>query len=269
MGVLDQLRNEATRKQESEFSSTIEGQRLEHEYQTDILPKMQKAYHFLKEIVDHLNYLEKAVEVKHYSNSYRQFGTLTQTNYKINTDGYSGVGDFNRIMQVNVTFVCQGVGEFVYSVEGKAQIEHEVAFLHSKHIPFTWKRGIQKAAFTVTRRIPVRFKFVVDFNNSKINLLINNYENFNAYSKTFAPEAVNDALLDEVVRFMLRQDSDFIRLEITGQDKLRIQKKVEEERRLRDKLQEEIRVQEAKTKDSRIDLAFFKQIKLLAGRKKK
>ncbi len=269
MGVLDQLRNEATRKQESEFSSSIEGQRLEHEYQTAILPKMQKTYHFLKEIVDHLNYLEKAVEVKGYSNSYRQFGTLFQTKYQINTDGYSGVGDFNRIMQINVTFVCQGLGEFRYSVEGNAQVEQEVAFLHSKHIPFTWRRGVEKASFTVTRRIPVRFKFEVDFNNSKINLFINNHENFNAYSKTFEPEAVNDALLDEIVRFMLRQDSDFIRLEITSHDKHRIQKRVEEERRLRDKLLEEIKRQEAKAADSRAEYVLFKKIKLLAWKKKK
>ncbi|MDD5277675.1 MAG: hypothetical protein PHR16_16535 [Methylovulum sp.] len=271
MGILDRLRNEATSKQESEFSSSVAEQRLEHEYQANILPKMQKTYRFLKEIVDHLNYLEKAVEVKGYSNNYRQLGTLFQTNYKINTDGYSGVGDFNRIMQVNVSFVCQGVGTFGYSLEGKSQIEHEVAFLHSKHIPFTWKRGLNKAvaAFTVTRRIPILFKFEVDFINSQINLLINNHENFNVYSKAFSPEAINDALLDEVVRFMLREDSDFIRLEITSQDRQRIQKKVADEQRLREQLLAEIKKQEMKIRDAHNEHLFFRQIKLLTGKKQK
>lgn len=269
MGILDQLRSEATSKQESEFSSSVEEQRLEYQYQTNILPKMQKTYHFLKEIVDHLNYLEKAVEVKDYSARYRQFGTLSQTNYKINTDGFSGVGDFNRIMQINVTFVCQGVGQFCYSLEGKAQIEQEVAFLHSKHIPFTWKRGIDKAAFTVARKIPVRFKFEVDFNFSKISLLINNHENFNIYSKTFEPQAINDGLLDEVVRFMLRQDSDFIRLEITSQDKQRIQKKVADEQRQREKFLAEIKAQEAEKNYLLSEHVLFRQIKLLAGKRKK
>jgi hypothetical protein len=48
---------------------------------------------------------------------------------------------------------------------------------------------------------------------------------------------------------MLRQDSDFIRLDITSQDKQRIQKKAEEEQQQLAKWLEELKVEEEKEKE--------------------
>lgn len=256
MGILDQLRSEASSKQESESAAASVRKQLEDEYQTNILPRMQKTYLFLKEIVEHLSYLEKAIEIADYCQRYPQMGALSQTDYKINTDGYGGLADFNRIMQINVIFNCVGRGSFSYEVEGRTRIEQEIAFLHSKNVPLQWNqyinsRGVEAATFTITRKIPVRFKFEVDYNNSKIKLLIHNHENFNVYKETFEPSAVDESLLDEVIRFMLRQDSDFIRLDITNQDKQRIQKKAEEEQQQRAKWLEEIKIEEAKEKKAK------------------
>lgn len=254
MGILDQLRSERSSKEESEFAAASVKAQLENEYQTKILPKMQKIYLFMKEIVEHLSYLEKAIEVADYCQRFPEMGALSQTDYKINTDGYGGLADFNRIMQVNVLFNCVGRGSFSYEVEGKTKIEQEIAFLNSKNVPLKWNqyinsRGVEAATFNVSRKIPVRFRFEVDYNNSKIKLLIHNHENFNVYKETFDPEKVDEALLDEVIRFMLRQDSDFIRLDITNQDKQRIQKKAEEEQQQLAKWLEEIKIEEAKAKE--------------------
>lgn len=282
MGILDQLRNEATLKQESEFAAANTQQQLENQYQTRILPKMQQVYLFLKEIVEYLSYLEKAVEITDYCQRYPQMGALSQTDYKINTDGYGGLADFNRIMQVNVLFNCVGRGNFSYEVEGRTRIEQEIAFLNSKNVQLKWNqfinsRGVEAATFSITRKIPVRFRFEVDYNNSKIKLLIHNHENFNVYKKTFQPEDVNEALLDEVSRFMLRQDSDFIRLDITSQDKQRIQKKAEEEQQQLAKWLEEVKVEEAKEKEERAkaglaeklgESILFSRIKSLTKKKK-
>lgn len=284
MGILDQLRSEASSKQESESAAAEVREQLENEYQTNILPKMQKIYLFLKEIVEHLSYLEKAIEVPDYCQRFPEMGALSQTDYKINTDGYGGLADFNRIMQVNVLFNCVGAGSFSYEVEGKVKIEQEIAFLHSKNVPLKWNqyinsRGVEAATFNISRKIPVRFRFEVDYNNSKIKLLIHNHENFNVYRKTFEPSAVDESLLDEVIRFMLRQDSDFIQLDITSQDKQRIQKKAEEEQQQLAKWLEEIKIEEAKEKEKeervRLGLAekfgesiLFTRIKSLTKKKK-
>lgn len=251
MGILDQLRHEASDKQESEFAAVDVQQQLENEYQQQILPKLQKTYTFLKEIIEHLSYLEKGVETGEYSKDYPQFGVLTQTGYKINTDGYGGLADFNRIMQVNVVFVCAAKGSFTYELEGRARIEQEVAFLHSKNVPVDWNqfvssKGVEAASFTITRRIPVRFRFEADMKNTQIKLLIHNHDDFSVYKKVFEPEEVNESLLDEVIRYMLRKDSDFIRLDINNQDKERIRKEAEALQMQQAKFLEEIHIEEEK-----------------------
>lgn len=275
MGILDQLRDEANLKQESEFAEIDEQQKLENEYQAHILPKMQKTFTFLKEIIEHLGYLDKAIEIEDYSHDYPQIGHLVQKEYSINTDGYGGFSSFDRIMQINVNFFCVGRGSFTYELEGKTRIEREVGFLHSKNVPFDWNQfvnsnGVEAARFTITRKIPVRFKFEVDFENSKIRLLINNHENFSVYKKTFEPSEVDEELLDEVIRFMLRKDSDFIRLDINNQDKERIQKKAEEMQMQQAKWLEEIHIEEEQERQHQeeSDSKFFQRIKAFGRRKK-
>ncbi|MDQ7091527.1 MAG: hypothetical protein Q9M50_12990 [Methylococcales bacterium] len=274
MSIINQLRNEANLKQETEFAETTVQQQQDQAYQELILPKMQKTFTFLKEIIGHLGYLEKAIEIEDYSQKFPEIGGLTQQDYQINTDGYSGFSDFDKIKQINVTFVCVGKGSFDYGLEGRSRIESEVAFLHSKNIAFDWnqfvnKNGVDAAQFTITRKIPVRFRFEADTNHSKIKLLINNHEDFNVYSKAFDPDEINDELLDEVIRFMLRKDSDFIRLDINNQDKLRIQKKAEALQMQQAQWLEEINVeeQEVATQDTHSS-KFFSRINLFTKQKK-
>ncbi|WAR45078.1 hypothetical protein [Methylomonas rapida] len=236
MGILDQLKQEAAEKQKLQESQTNLQKQREDRYRAAILPAMQKAFKFMQELVEYLNFLEHAVVVEEYSNQYPQFGQMKQQDYKIYTDNHGGFADVDRLMQINVRFFCVGFGSFSYNLEGQNRIEREVAFLTSRNVHFDWKlldgrSAIPSAVFTITRRIPVRFRFEVDYDNSKIHLLINNHENFNAYKKAFAPEDVNDELLDEIARFMLRKDSDFIRLEITSVQRQRIKNLVEQKRR--------------------------------------
>ncbi len=273
MGILDQLRDEANIKQESEFQSLNNQQSLEATYQENILPKMQKTFTFLKEIVEHLAYLEQAIKITDYSQRFPEIGALTQENYQINTDGYGGYADFDKIKQINVNFVCAGQGAFNYRIEGRTRIESEVAFLNSKNVPFEWNqfvdnKGIEAAQFTITRKIPVRFRFEADIENTKIKLLINNHEDFSVYNKAFEPDEINEELLDEVIRFMLRKDSDFIRLDINNLDKQRIQKKAEALQVQHAQWLEEIHVEkEHEEHEAENEGSLFRRINLFGKRK--
>jgi hypothetical protein len=236
MGVLEQLRDQVNRKQDDALDQQTIEQELAARYKGAILPKMQSIFVFMKEMVEHLTYLEQAVFIDDYSSRYPQFGRLIQTGYRINTDGIMGYADPDKLMQVNVNFFCQNEGAFTYPLQGRSLIEQEVAFLSAHKVPFEWKyfQGVgmaQNASFTVMRKVPVRFKFEVDYAASNIKILINNHDNFGVYKKSFAPEEVDNDLLDEVARFMLRIDSDFIRLEITSEHKKIIRSKLEETQR--------------------------------------
>lgn len=228
MSILDELRQKAEQKKAEQLQQESAQQQLERVYRSALLPKMQYFYDCLNETVKHLNFLEEPILINNYSSRYPQFGGLSQKNYKINTDGYSGLADYNRLMQINVNFVCEAEGEFSYALQSKRLIEAEVAFLHARRLAFSWKNqamvtGVESAGFTIQRKIPVSFKIEVDYNFSKLKVTINNHENLEFFSKSFAPEQLDDDLLDAIISYLMRRDNRLIRLDISDAHKTIIQ----------------------------------------------
>jgi len=221
MGILDELRSDAEQKKGGELKQEDNKKVLEDAYLHDILPAMQSIFKYLKELVDHLNYVGVAVKVMQYSPRYSQLGVLKQQNYKLSTDSFGGFGDFNRLMQINLSFFCYADGHFTYKVEGRDRIDQEVSFLHSRKVPSEWanaqgSRSMQAATFKIFKNIPVRFRFEVDYNNSQIKLIINNHENFGVQKEIYQAAEINSELLDKIARFLLRKDNDFLKLEMSA-----------------------------------------------------
>ncbi len=261
MGILDELRKEANEKKQQLESRKVVRKQLDAAYQTSVLPAMQSIFTYLQETLEYLRVVDEVVEISRYSERFPQLGVLLQQDYKINTDGYSGLADFNRLMQINLTFYCCNTGSFSYPIENKGSIEQEVAFLHAKSIPFEWryikgKEQTQTASITITRKIPVRFRFEVDYEQSLINVMINNHEDFAAYKKSFQPEQIDETFLDKLVRYLLRRDSEFVRLEISDAKKRKIRKTLQqirhEEALIRAQIQRESRAEQQAAEKKRV-----------------
>ncbi|MDF1581820.1 MAG: hypothetical protein RQ733_06585 [Methyloprofundus sp.] len=257
--MLDQLRKEADQKKISE-QQTVDQHALRAKlYKTQVLPKMQQIFKYLQELVAHLNYLEVPIQVENYSDRFLRLGTLMQKDYKINTDGYGGFSDFDKLVQINLTFYCVAAGEFEYSVQTKSAIEQENAFLHAKRIASKMYRlggigGEESARFVVTRKIPVRVRFEVDYEQSQIKVMVNNHTNFSTYAEMWQPEAIDDARLDSLARYLLRKDSEFISLDISDEYRDKLRNKLQsikhnEEQALRARANEQQRLTEREEKE--------------------
>jgi len=232
MGVLDQLRKEADQKKLSEQQAVDQEALRDKLYKTQILPKMQQVFKYLQELVAHLNYIEVPIQVESYSERFPRLGTLMQKEYKINTDGYGGFSDFDKLVQINLTFYCVGKGDLEYNVQTKSAIEQENAFLHAKRVPSKMYRlggvsGEESARFVVTKKIPVRVRFEVDYEQSEIKVVVNNHTNFSNYSEMWQPADINDAFLDTLARYLLRKDTEFIGLDITDEHRNMLRQKLQ------------------------------------------
>lgn len=232
MSIIDELRNKANEKKEAQHQQESHEELLASNYKHLLLPKMQQIFTYLNEIVKHLNFVAEPIPVKDYSRRYPQFGDLVQQNYRINTDGYGGLADFNKLMQINLTFFLKGEGSFSYDIEGKRIIEQEISFLHSRDMPFEWrnkmgKLGIRTATFIVQRKIPVRFRIEVLFDKSELLCTIDNHEDFSKFTKHLDPESVTEEYLEKMVSYLLRRNPDFIRLDISEQHKENIRYNLE------------------------------------------
>ncbi|MGR9072595.1 MAG: hypothetical protein ACU833_05960 [Gammaproteobacteria bacterium] len=241
MGIIDELRQRSCEKKEREHLQKNRRQQLEDNYARLVAPKMRQIFTYLKEIVDHLNYIALTMEITDYSNRFPQLGPLVQNDYKINTDGIHNIGDTDRLAQINLTCFLESEGSFTYHVEGKSRIEDEISFLHFTKIPFRWRYDISKkvvdtALFTVTRKIPVLFKFEVDFEASEIRLIIKNHENFAVHRESYHPEDIDEPLLDKIARYLLRKDREMVMLEISPEQRRAIREKAVKYSNLSDKI---------------------------------
>jgi hypothetical protein len=233
MSILDELRKKADEKKAAEKHAQLINERLEKIYQTELLPKMQLIFDTLSETLNHLNFLEEPIAVSNYSLRYPQFGHLLQGSYKINTDGRMGLADYNRLMEINLNFVCERKGDFSYFIEAAPLIEKEISFLQSKKLQFDWKYlapkdGLASACFTVQRKVPVSFRIEVDYKHSQLNVIIKNHENLETFSKSFIPKQLDDNFLDMLLCYLLRQDRRLIKIgEISDEHKMAIKSAIQ------------------------------------------
>lgn len=223
MSVLDELRKKAEEKKAAEQQQAVNHERLEHTYVTKLLPKMQYLYDNLNETIDYLNFLEEPLLIKEYGTRFPQFGRLMQKDYKINTDGRIGKANYDRLMQININFMCEAPGEFTYSVL-KSSSEKEKDFLNERGLSFTTAPvDNNRQRFTIKRRIPVSFSIKVDYDNSKLQVIINNHENLQFFSKNFTHEQLDDEFLDSLLSYFIRKDNRFVQTELSDDHKTIIQ----------------------------------------------
>lgn len=218
MSVLDELRKKADEKKAAEQRQAIQQDLLEQVYQAQILPKMQLIFDNFKETIDYLNFLNEPIRVNNYCEKFPQFGELAHSNYKINTDGRIGLANYDRLMQVNVNFLCEGKGDFSYRLESEPLIEKEIEYLQIKRLVFDWKRitpvnGVAAAQFTIQRKVPVAFRVEVDYPHSKLKVSIKNHENLESFSKSYSIDELDDKFVDRLLSYFLRKDREFVKTE--------------------------------------------------------
>lgn len=245
MGILNELRDEASKQKEDAKLEEFSQQMMEHKYRNEILPKVQMIFNYFKEIVEHLQFLKNPIVVNDYSKHFPMFGELEQRDYKLSTDDYGGQTKYDELRQVIIKFYCLGEGNFNFEVKSQHEIDQCVALFTAKKVPFDWSRNFNSvdkssATFEVTRKIPVRIEFKVDYDKSVINLRINNHLNFDTIKRTYKPEEITEEFLDQLANFLLRKNNDFIAIEISDEEREKIRQKLIESAQADKKYREQL-----------------------------
>ena len=275
MGIIDDLREEVRQKQMGHQEDTVLQEQLEHNYQILILPKMQQLFSYFKELIDYLSILETPIEIAQYSNRYPLLGELYQQNYRLSTDKHGGIADFEKLTEIFLRYTCLGPGEdeFSHHVGHKIEADQEKDFLSSHNILFNYDRNLGQSkdgavTFRITRKIPVLFKFSVDYHKSCIILKIQNHENFEQRTQIIKPDQIDEVYLDKLARYILRKDHDFLRMDIDDASKEKIRERISIQKQTHaDELeaasireQNELKKQEINKMKNKIK-SFFEQIK--------
>ncbi len=238
MGILDDLREEVSQKQVELQDEELLDEQRKHNYRVLILPKMQQLFSYFKELIEYLNLIEAPEEVAHYSRRYPQLNDLYQQKFRLSSDKHGGHADFDKLTEIYLRYVYMGQEKtyFMHLVENKVDANKEKDFLYDHKIPFDIERNAKVEGngvlFRIHKKIPVVFKFSVDYKDSNIILQMKNHEDFESRKQIIDPDKINEPYLDKLARYILKKDDDFFRMDIddVSKEMIRINLDIEKQK---------------------------------------
>ena len=227
MGILDDLKNQSEVQKANEAHEKQRQADLLKFYQENIHPKLLQLYTFLNEFIEHLNYIKTETKVSYPvqpDGSMQEFG---QGDYKVTIDSA------NEVKEINLRFYCGLEEPLIFELENSERIQRYTDVLHSYRIEFDRTDNkdsnyeLISSKFKVIGPVPVNVILQGDIATSSIHLILNNFEKPGASIHTFKERHITDEFIDDLGKFILRQNPEFLKLEIEDEHKEKIRQHVQ------------------------------------------
>ena len=228
MSFLEQLKNEAQARQAQERDAQLEQQQQQAQRQelflTQVKPSLERLRHYLRELVEQLNYLKPETRVCYQIKGYGEVGDFQQQDYRIiRLDELKAInGQFPRrweqksdLTHTDSDFVLRFRSQTPYKIRFRKRKQREMVlqknYLIKHKIPFSCEEEtdadfkFESALFVIEPVIYVFMEFVGDFETSTIDLTVRNFTDFEEKTYTLVPDEINDCLLDELAKYITRQ----------------------------------------------------------------
>lgn len=233
MGILDDLKNQSDAQKAGEEQEKQRQANLLKYYQENLHPKMLQLYNFLNEFVQHLNYIKTETVTSYPINPDGSMVEFNQADYKVTIDSA------NEVKEINVRFSCQLKEPLTIEIENADRILRYNDVLHSYRINFDRadkkdnNYDLVSASFKVEGPITVNVILKGDVENSAIHLILNNFDKPGAEKHTFKERHITEEFIDGLGRYILRQNPEFLKLEIADEHKQQIREKMAEHEKSR------------------------------------
>lgn len=263
MGVLDDLRRQSAEQRAREDAARQREQEQQVFYQQEIRPRLEQVYTYLNELTEQLNYIKPDIKFSYNLPGGVQFNSLKQENYNMEADSR------DNMKQVALRFYCQAGGATTFRVEGKKTYDKLNEFMHQCRLRYKTSQikdemhGVIAVEITTENIIPIDFQFKADIENGCIILWIRNFEKLGIRKILLLPRQINDDMLDDLGKYIVREVDRFMQLDIDEQSRKELQEKLKQEqirRELELKIVEQIRQEEEqKEQESKLSFKLKKQ----------
>jgi len=219
MGILDELKNQSEAQKAKEEQEKQRQADLLKFYQENLHPKMLQLYTFLNELIEHLNYIKTETIASYPVTPDGSMQEFNQADYKVTIDSA------NEVKEINLRFYCSLKEPLVFELENVERIQRFADVLHSYRIEFDRtdtkdsNYELVSAKFKVIGPIPVNIILHGDVATSSINLLLNNFEKPGVSKHTFKERHITEEFIDDLGKFILRQNPEFLKLDIADEHK--------------------------------------------------
>ena len=233
MGILDELKSQSGIQQavdDEDLQSQTEQQQY---YVENILPKMLQLYSFFTEFVEQLNLLNTPTAMSYPVKPDGSMLEFEQSKYKVAVDNVL------EPKNINFSFACSLKEQFDIKIENVESIERYAEVLTNYRIEFD--RTDEKnrdyelvgATFNVLGPLPVNVILQANLETSSIELVLKNFEMPGVLKYIYKDDQITEQFIDDLGRYAIRQNPDFLKLDINDEDKEKIRQNIQAEMKRR------------------------------------
>ena len=226
MGLLDELENEAQRRK-SEEDGTI----ALNAYRTTLEPAMGALLAYLQELVAKLKLLQPKIVIRHNLPGYGEVVGYVEHEYEVQEHRLPSA------KEITLSFFCAvATSECpTIQIEGANRVR-AVSALFQRHrlgaplAPVKDATGeVVSATFKAKGRIPLTAVFSADTVTGQLRLTFTNFDDLATATKNVAPENVNEALYDEIGRYVMREPTRLLREELSEDYRSQLRARVQQQ----------------------------------------
>ena len=238
MGVLDDLKQRAEQLKAEE--ARVAEQRAERlEQARDVLsPALSRLYAYLDELVQQLEVVHPTVRMDFRIRDVGVLEGLTQGSYRVSRDG-----DVHSTQRVTFSCLLENRRHYRFELSIPGQVDAWLTQLRSHGLKVDHAQVLEENSIghrvwvNIAGHVPVRLRFEADVDSGSLLLLIQNFDEIGESRHRIRPEQVDEALLDELGRYLLRKPNRFLKLEVPAEVRDRLRRRIEEDQqRKRDEL---------------------------------
>lgn len=231
MGLLDDLENEAQRrKAEADRAIEVKTER-ETAYRTVLEPGLHKLRAYLAELVEKLKVLQPKIAIRHNLPGYGDVVAYVEHEYELREARQpSSLEVTLSFAAVIASSECPNV-----QIEGAARVR-AVAALFQRHRlggPLAARNDatgeMVGATFKAKGKIPLLASFSSDTASGQLRMSFSHFDDLATAVKSIPPERVNEALFDEIGRYLMRESTDLMRENLSDDYRSQLKAKVHEQ----------------------------------------
>lgn len=239
MGILDDLKNQSQVQKAKEEQEKQRQAALLKYYQENLHPKMLQLYTFLNELSEHLNYIKTETYTDYPVLPDGRVQQFQQSGYKVTIDSAK------EVKEINLHFSCSLNEPLVFEIENSERIQRYNDVLNSYRLEFDRTDNkdsnyeLISAKFKVFGPVSVNIILQGDVDTSSIHLILKNFEKPGFVKHSFKERHITEEFIDGLGRFILRQNPEFLKLDIADEHKEIIRQNIEADMKQRQQELEE------------------------------
>ncbi len=226
----------ASERRRLEEQKLSQARQSDQEFYAEVTrPAMLQTYRFLEELLQHLEFLEEEVRAHYEVPGIGEMDQLLQSHYQVRADT---LGD---ISSIKLKFLCEAPFDLIRDLRGAEQVRHGFSSLERMGMVFSRTREkrnndvVEEVRVEVRQRFTVRLVVIADIAQRQMVFQFHNFEGFGDRTKRIDPREINDASLDELAKYIMREPSSWAVAKVDESTRKQLQKRLELDRKKKDK----------------------------------